>query len=117
MQVRVVPTPRRRGRRSTTTPLRQKGPPSPSQRLVRTQADLAGRAPPDATPASGSAQPAGKSVPRTIVRARSELLGVPRAALGSLADSTKTIVRRVARSDQYAPRFAVANRRVSFWES
>src|SRR5437660_1917957 len=100
MQVRVAPTPRRWGRRSAMRPLRQTGPPSPTRRLVRTQADLAGRAPPDATPALDSAQPAGKSVPHTKVRARSELLGVPRAALGSLADSTKTIVRKAERSDQ-----------------
>src|SRR5712672_4625646 len=98
MQVRVAPAPQRRGRRSAMRPLRQTGPPSPTRRLVRTQADLAGQAPPDVTPASGSAQPAGKSVPRTIVRARLELPGVPRAALGSLADSTKIIVRKAERS-------------------
>ena len=35
MQVRVAPTPRRWGRRSAMRPLRQKGPPSPTRRLVR----------------------------------------------------------------------------------
>src|SRR6266404_7155850 len=114
MQVRFAPTLRRRGQRSAMRPLRQTGLPSPTRRLVRTQADLAGRARPDATPASGSAQPAGKSVPRTIVRDRLELLEVPRAARGSLADSTMTIVRKAVRSDQYVPRFAVAHRPASF---
>src|SRR5207249_11352479 len=100
-----------------TRPLHQKAPPSPTRKLVHTQADLAARARLDATPASDSARPAGKSVPRTTARARTESPARPRAARASPADSTASIARKAARSDRFAPRFAVVRRQVWFWES
>src|ERR1700730_17757348 len=101
MSVRLAPVPPALLRQSSTRPLRQKGPPSPTQRLVRRPADLAARARPDATPASDSALPAGKSVPHTTARARLESPAGPRAARASLVDSTASIVRRAARSGQF----------------
>src|SRR5271168_1112010 len=79
--------------------------------------DLAARARPGATPASDSARPEGKSAPHTAARARTESQAVPRAARASLVDSTASIVRKAARSDRFAPRFAVVRRQASFWES
>src|ERR1700730_9829812 len=114
MSVRVVPAPGELLRPSWTSPLRQKGPPSPTRRLVRTQADLAARARPDATPASDCARPAGKLAPHTTARARTESQAGPRAARASLADSTASIVRKAARSDRFAPRFAAVRRQASF---
>src|SRR5258707_14486033 len=110
MVVRLAAVPPARRRQSGTRPLRQKGPPSPTRRLVRTRADLAARAPPDATRASDSAQPAGKSVLHTRARVRLESPAMLRAARASLADSTASIVRRAAHSDQFAPRFAAVHR-------
>src|ERR1700730_8724704 len=106
----VEPAPREPPRRSATGPLRQTGPPSPPLRLVRKQVDLAARARPDATPASDSARPAGKSAPRTTARARTESQAGPRAARASLADSTGSIVQKAARSDRFAPQFAAVRR-------
>src|SRR5216683_6291322 len=117
MQVPFAPTPLGLPRRSWTRRLRQKGTPSPTRRLVRTQADLAARARPDATPASDFARPAGKSAPHTTERARTESQAGPRAARASLADSTASIVRKAARSDRFAPRFAAVRRPAWFWES
>src|SRR5438445_6648622 len=117
MPVHVAPAPRRLAPRSSTRPLRQKAPPSPTRRLVRTPADLAAQARLDATPASGSAGPAGKSVPRTTKRARTESPARPRAARASLADSTASIVRKAARFDRFAPRFAAVRRQAWVWES
>src|ERR1700685_3520357 len=85
--------------------------------LVLPPPDLAARARPDATPASGSAPAAGKSVPHTTARARLESPAMPRAARASLADSTESVVRKAARSDQFAPRFAAVGRQASFSES
>src|SRR6266853_317191 len=79
------------------------------------QADLVPRARLDATRALDSARLAGKSVPRTTTRVRMELPTRLRAARVSLADSTASIVRKAARSDQCALRFAGVRRQVSFW--
>jgi hypothetical protein len=124
MPARLAPAPRGLPRRSSsmrwqsaTRPLRQKGPPSPTRRSVRTPADPAARARPDATPASDCARPAGKSAPHTTAPARSESPAGPRAARASLADSTASIVRKAARSDRFAPRFAAVRRPAWFWES
>src|SRR5580693_8037802 len=117
MPVRLAPLPPALRRQSATRPLRQKGPPSPTRRLVRTRADLAARAPPDATRASDAAQPAGKSVPHTIARVRLGSPAMPRAARASLADSTASIVRKAAHSDQLAPRFVAVRRPALSWES
>src|ERR1700694_3815205 len=117
MRVRVAPAPWGLRWHSPTRPLLQKGTPSPTRRLVRTPADLAARARPAETPAPDPAPPAGKSVPHTIARARTESPAGPRAARASLADSTASIVRKAARSDRFAPRFAAVRRQAWFWES
>src|SRR6266700_1631941 len=106
MPVRVASAPRSPARRSSTRPLHQKGPPSPTRRLVRTPADLAVRALLDATRALDSARPAGKSAPHTTARARTELRARHRAARASPAGSTALIAQKAARSDQFALRFA-----------
>src|SRR5580704_13385889 len=116
MPMRLAPVPPALRRQSATRPLRQKGPPSPTRRLARTRADLAARAPPDATRASDSAQPGGKSVPHTRARVRLESPARPRAARANLADSTASIGRKAAHSDRFAPRFAVVHRPALSWE-
>src|SRR5258708_39419077 len=110
MPVRLARVPLGLLRQSATRPLRQKGPPSPTRRLVRTPADLAARAPPDATRASDSARPAGKSVPHTRARVRLESPAMPRAARANLAESTASIVRKAAHSGRFALRFAAVHR-------
>src|ERR1700688_1618531 len=88
----------------------QKGPPRRTRGSPRRRADLAARAPPDATQASGSARPAGKLVPHTRARVRLESPAMPHAERANLADSTASIVRKAAHSDQFAPRFAALHR-------
>src|SRR6266851_2050001 len=117
MRVRVAPAPWGLRWDSPTRPLLQKETPWPTRRLVHTQADLAARARPGATPASDSARPASKSAPHTTARVRRESPAGPRAARASLADSTASVVRKAARSDRFAPRFATVRRPASFWES
>src|SRR5580704_16706058 len=103
MVVRVVPPPRGVRRRLAMRPLLRKGPPSPTQKSVRTQVCLAPRARPDATLASDFARPADKSAPHTTARARSESQAGPRGAHATLADSIVSIARKAARSDRFAP--------------
>src|ERR1700736_6145170 len=110
MLMRLARVPPTRRRQSATTLLRQKEPTSPTRRLVHTPADLAARARPDATPASDSARPAGKSVPHTRARVQLESPATPRVARVSLADSKASIAQKAARSDQFAPRFAAVHR-------
>src|SRR5437016_6311495 len=111
MPLRFAPPPEAMPRRSVTRPRRQKERPSPTQRLVHRQADLVPRGRPDAAQALDSARLAGKSVPRTATRARMESPATPRAARASLAGSIASIVRKAARSDRCAPRFAEVRRR------
>src|ERR1700722_9287581 len=94
MPVRLLPVPVALPQQSSTRPLRQKGPPSPTRKSVRRQADLAAPTPPDATRASDSARPAGKSAPHTTARVRLESPARLRAARANLADSTTSIVRK-----------------------
>src|SRR5262249_48625790 len=98
MPPRFVPVAWRQLRHLATRPPRQIGPSSPIQRLVRMRVGLAARAPPDAAPASGSALLAGRSAPHTIAHAQTESPAEFRAAHGSLADSTASIVPTAARS-------------------
>src|SRR6516162_11843698 len=104
MVLRFVLVPRGRSRRSATRPPPQKAPSSPPRRLVRRRAGLAARAPPHVALASGSAPPAGKSAPHTTARARTESPARFRAARGSLAGSTASIVLTAARFDRFALR-------------
>src|SRR5260370_39740495 len=106
MLVRLAPVPPAARRQSATRRLRQKGTTSQIRSVVRTRAYLAARARPDATRASDSAPPADKSVPHTIARFRLESPAMPRVARANPADSTASIVRKAAHSDQFAPRFA-----------
>src|SRR6202030_1904685 len=95
----------------------KRGPPSRVRGWPGQQADLAARAPPDATRASDSARPAGKLVPHTIAHARLESPAMPRAARANLADSRASIVLKAAHSDQFALRFAAVRRPAWSWES
>src|SRR5258708_4327708 len=103
MSMLYGPIPQELAQRSSTGPLHRKGTPVPTRRLVRTPADLAVRVRLGAIPASDSVQPAGKSAPHTAARARSESQVVPRGAHANPADSTTSIVRKAAHSDQFAP--------------
>src|ERR1700691_143019 len=96
--------------RSETKPFLQKETPSPIRRSARRPADLAMRERRDAIPASGCAQPANRLARHITMRGPSESPAKPRGAREILADSITSIVRRAARSDRFALRFATVRR-------
>src|SRR5438874_6680890 len=98
-------------------PLRQRVLPSPTRRLVRMRDGPAVQVLPDAAPAWGCAQPAGKSVRHITARVLKESQAGFRDERASLAGSTNSIVPKAARSDRFALRSAAVRPQVSFWES
>src|SRR5690348_7062807 len=97
-------------------PLRQRALPLPIRSWVRMRDGLAVQVLPDAAPAWGCAQPAGKSVRHITARVQKESQAGLRDERASLADSTSSIVLKAARSDRCAPRSAAVRPQVSFWE-
>src|SRR5580765_7814731 len=93
--------------------LRQRALPWPIRSLVHMRDGLAEQVLPDAVPAWGFAQPAGKSVRHITARVQKESPAGLRDERASLADSTSSIVLKAERSDRFAPRSAAAHPQVS----